>query len=267
MGSQGNGQRGGRIGANTRMVALGVAGILAFCFAGETRAADLSALPPAPVVAPVKTYSSVLFGGFDDRRYSYYGYAGIVTALNGNIAKDGFLIRVMGLYNPYKYYSTAVGNVDGKETAFEAMVGYQIYLPGMTARFYAGLEYEGHRLSPDNPFDRNEGDHWGVHVRGEIESPYAARGYYNLHGSYGSATQRYWIRGRAGYNFSGFIIGPEGLATGNWVTNEQRLGAFLIFRNPEVLPFEISFSGGYSTTDETRGGRSAYGTVELQFAF
>lgn len=233
------------------------------------RAADVGTPPPPAIIAPVKVYSTVVFGGFDDRRDSYYGYAGVVSALNGNIATDGFLVRVMGLYNPYKYSSTAVvgGVVDGKESAFEAMLGYQKYLPGMTVRLYAGLDYEGHRLSPDNPFDRNGGDHWGVHVRGEIESPYYAKGYYNFHASYGSATQRYWVRGRAGYNFAGIILGPEGVVTGNWVTNEQRLGAFVIFRSPRLLPFEISFSGGYSQTDEKRGGESAYGTVEVSIAF
>ncbi|AXK81190.1 cellulose biosynthesis protein BcsS [Pseudolabrys taiwanensis] len=258
-----------RVGAHARLMALSTGCILSVCIAGAAQAADVAKAPPPPFIAPVKTYSTVVFGGFDDRRDSYYGYAGVVSALNGKIATDGFLVRVMGLYNPYKYSSTAVvgGTVDGKETAFEAMLGYQTYLPGMTARFYAGLDYEGHRLSPNNPFDRNDGDHWGVHVRGEIESPYAAKGYYNLHASYGSATQRYWIRGRAGYNFSGVILGPEGLATGNWVTNEQRVGAFVIFRSPQLLPFEISFSGGYSQTDETRGGKSAYGTVEVSVAF
>jgi len=228
---------------------------------------------PPPVkaapAAPFKIYSTVLFSGFDARKDSHYGYGGIVSALNGNIATDGFLVRALGLYNPYSYTSTAVagGEVDGKMTSFEAMVGYQKYFPGLTVRLFAGLDYESHRLSPTNPFDRNEGTHWGVHARGELDAPYFAQWYYNLHASYGSATRRYWVRGRAGYNFAGIIVGPEGLLTGNWVTKEQRVGAFLIFRNPQLLPFEVSFSGGYSSTDETRGGKSAYGTVELSVAF
>ncbi|MFN3657180.1 MAG: cellulose biosynthesis protein BcsS [Pseudolabrys sp.] len=226
---------------------------------------------PIPVLGapPVKIYSTVLFGGFDARSRSYYGYAGVVTALNRNIATDGFLVRLMGLYNPYDYDSTAVvgGKVDGKMTSFEAMIGYQAYLTGVTLRAFVGLDYEGHRLSPTNPFDSNEGDHWGVHARAELDSPYFAPWYYNLHGSYGSATRRYWVRGRTGYNFSGFIIGPEGLLTGNRVTKEQRVGAFLTVRHAQLLPFEVSFSGGYSHTDETRGGASGYGTVELSFAF
>lgn len=254
--------------ARLRLICL----VCVFSLGISERAISADAVP-APVraapVVPIKVYSTVLFGGFDARRDSYYGYGGIVSALNGNIATDGFLVRALGLYNPYSYTSTAVvgGEVDGKMTSFEAMVGYQKYFPGLTARIFAGLDYESHRLSPTNPFDRNEGTHWGVHVRGELDAPYFAQWYYNLHASYGSATQRYWVRGRAGYNFAGVIVGPEGLVTGNWVTKEQRVGAFLIFRNPRLLPFEVSFSGGYSNADELRGGRSAYGTIELAVAF
>jgi hypothetical protein len=232
-------------------------------------AADTAVKARPPAAAPVKIYSTVLFGGFDYRKDSYYGYGGIVAALNGNIATDGFLVRAMGLYNPYRYTSTAVagGIVDGKMSAGEAMIGYQKYFPGVTARLFVGVDYEHHKLSPANPLDRNNGTHWGVHARGELDAPYLSQWHYNLHGSYGSATRRYWVRGRAGYNFAGVIVGPEGLATGNWVSNEQRVGGFLMFRSPQLAPFEVSFSGGYSQTDNTRGGKSGYGTVELSVAF
>lgn len=256
----------------TRIALVSVCAGLALSVLGAAgaKAADTLKLPlPVLGAPPAKIYSTVFFAGLDDRTRSYYGYAGVVTALNGNIATDGFLVRVMGLYNPYDYDSTAVvgGKVDGKMTSFEAMLGYQKYFPSVTARFFAGLDYEAHSLSPSNPFDSNEGTHWGVHLRGEIESPYQSQLYYNLHGSYGSATERYWVRGRAGYNFSGFIVGPEGLLTGNRVSKEQRVGAFLTIRHLQLLPFEVSVSGGYSNTDETRGGASGYGTLELSMAF
>ena len=243
---------------------------LALLAAGTANAADTFKAPlPVLGAPPAKIYSVVPFAGFDARSRSYYGYLGIVAALNGNIAADGFLVRVMGLYNPYNYDSTAVvgGKVDGKMTSFEAMVGYQAYLPGVTLRGFVGLDYEAHTLSPNNPFDSNDGVHWGVHARAELDSPWQQLWYYNLHASYGSATERYWVRGRTGYSFSGFIVGPEGLLTGNRITKEQRVGAFLLIRQLQLLPFEVSFSGGYSHTEETRGGASAYGTVEVSFAF
>jgi hypothetical protein len=233
-------------------------------------AADIGPLPAKKPVPPIKTYSTVLFGGFDDRSRSYYGYGGIIYAFNRNIAADGFLFRAMGLYNVYDYDSTAVigGKVDGRMSAFDVLLGYQKNIPSLNlvGRIYAGLDYESHRLSPDNPFDTNDGTAYGVHVRGELETPYLSPYYLSLLSSYGSAKRRYWVRGRAGYNFQGFILGPEGVVTGNRETKEQRVGGFLTIRHPALGPFELSVSGGYSHTEETRGGGSGYGTVELSLA-
>ncbi|HWK95911.1 MAG TPA: cellulose biosynthesis protein BcsS [Pseudolabrys sp.] len=233
---------------------------------GASSAADV-ALPVKAAPLPVKVYSTVLFAGFDDRERSYYGYGGVVHAFNGNLAADGFLFRAMGLYNPYSYQSLAVvgGNVDGKMTAFDVLVGYQKVLPQLTARFFVGLDYEGHSLSPDNVFDSNRGHDYGVHLRGELETPYFSKYYGSLLASYGSAKERYWVRGRAGYNFNGVIVGPEGMGTGNKESQEGRVGAFVTIRN--FVPFELSLSGGYSNTKANRGGASAYGTVELSVAF
>jgi hypothetical protein len=249
-------------------VVLGLVWALCFWFPGAAHAADV-ALPAVQQVPPIKTYSAVVFGGVDDRTQSIYGYAGAMVALNGNVATDGFLFRAMGLYNPYNYSTPAVvgGNVDGRMTAFDVLFGYQKYLEGLTARLYAGLDYEGHNLTPDNPFDTNRGDAFGVHVRAELETTYGSSSpfYGSLLASYGSAKERYWARGRVGYNSQGIILGPEVIATGNPQTYDNRVGAFITFRN--VAPIELSISGGYSRTNPSRGGGSAYGALELSAAF
>lgn len=221
--------------------------------------------PPAP---PLTIYSTVTFAGVDARDQSYYGYAGLIHALNGNLAFDGFLFRTMGLYNRYDYSSSAVigGNVDGRMTAFDVLFGYQKFYQGFVGRAYIGLDYERHRLSPDNPFDSNRGSAFGVKVRGELETFYNSPFYGSLLASYGSAKERYWVRGRVGHNFQGVIFGPEGGVTGNPETDEQRVGAFVIFRNP-LTPVELSASAGYSNTNRNRGGSSVYGTLEISVAF
>jgi hypothetical protein len=139
----------------------------------------------------------------------------------------------------------------------------------VTARAYVGLDFEGHNLTPDNPFDSNRGDAFGVHVRAELETAYASLSpfYGSLLASYGSAKERYWVRGRVGYNFQGFIVGPEGIVTGNPETHDDRVGAFLTIRNPNLTPLEISVSGGYSNTNLNRGGAGGYGALELSLAF
>jgi hypothetical protein len=249
-------------------VSICVASVVYLGAASVSKAAD--AALPALMAPPVKTYSTVLFSGVDARERSYYGYAGVIQALNGNIATDGFLVRVFGLYNVYDYTSSAAvvgGTVDGRMTAFDVMLGYQKNFQNFTARLYAGLDYESHSLSPDNPFDSNRGTHLGAKVRGEIETLYNSPFYGSLIASYGSATERYWSRARVGYNFQGVILGPEGVLTGNRLTDEQRIGVFATFRNPSLAPVELSISVGYSNTNEIRGGASAYGTLEISAAF
>jgi hypothetical protein len=243
---------------------------LVFCLgaAGVSDAAD-APLPAGPGAPSVRTYSTVTFAGIDARDQSYYGYAGIIHALNRNLATDGFLFRAMGLYNRYDYSSTAVagGSVDGRMTAFDVLFGYQKFYEGFVGRAYIGLDYERHRLSPDNQLDSNRGSDYGIKVRGELETFYDSPFYGSLLASYGSARERYWVRGRVGQNFQGVIFGPEGVATGNPETDEQRVGIFATFRNPGLTPIELSVSGGYSNTNGNRGGGSAYGTLEISAAF
>ena len=230
---------------------------------GVSRAADV----PVPSAPPIKTYSTVPFVGFDIRERSYYAYAGVVHAFNKNLAKDGFLFRAMGLYNPYSYASAVAvgGNIDGRMSAYDVLIGYQKISQSFVTRIYVGLDFEGHHLSPDNLSDTNRGNAYGVHVRGELETPYYSPYYGSLLASYGSAKDRYWVRGRAGYNFQGVILGPEAMATGNRESHEQRVGGFVTLRS--AVPFELSMSAGYSNTNDVRGGASAYGTVELSYAF
>lgn len=234
-------------------------------------AADLVAPPPVPAApipaAPV--YRLAVFTGFDGRAENGYGYLGFLYALNGNLAADGFVVRGLGLFNKYSYSSTAVpwGRVYADAGMADLMVGYQKALPGVIARLMVGLDYEGHNLHPYNPFDWNAGSHVGAKVLGSIETAYGAPFYAHLQASYGTARQRYWARGRVGYNFGGLILGPEGLVTGNRVSNEQRVGGFATVRLPSLAPLELSLSAGLSKTQKTRTGTSAYGTVEVSTAF
>lgn len=241
---------------------------LAFLIAGPATA-NADSLKDPVVVEPVRTYSTILFTGIDTREQSAYGYVGAIHALNRNLALNGFMLRTLAYYNEYDYSSTAVtgGRVDGDLTAFDFVVGYQEYFDRFVGRAYVGVDYEDHDLSPDNLLDSNRGSEFGVKLRAEAETFYASPFHASLLSSYGTAKERYWVRGRAGYNFDGIILGPEAVATGNPETDERRLGAFATVRHPSLAPVEVSISGGYSDTDNNRGGSSAYGTFEISVAF
>lgn len=210
---------------------------------------------------------TVVFGGFDAREKAYYPYVGLIHNFSGNILADGFLARVVGYDIHYKYDSAvaADGTVDAHATALEAMVGYQKVTESYALRGYVGLDYEHHRLSPDNTFDSNRGTHVGGKVQGEFETDFAAKNYVGLMATYGSAVDRYWVRARAGRDFGGFVVGPEALIKGDREYNEQRLGAFVILRN--ILPALFTVSAGAADSGDRRGGVGPYISMELSTTF
>jgi hypothetical protein len=227
-------------------------------------AADLDAVYDGPVGG---AHSTIVFAGIDGRENSYDLYAGLYHALNGDIDADGFLVRLFGLYGEYDYDSDTVGigNVDGDVGYVDAMVGYQMTQDGFVFRGFLGVEYEDHDLSPSDPSNSNEGGDVGVKLLGEIETATGAPYYANLFGSYGSAKDSYFVRARVGQDFGGFVVGPEGQLNGNDEYDEQRIGAFVTLEN--LGQVQISASAGYSDTDNSWGGGSLYGTLEVSTSF
>jgi hypothetical protein len=211
--------------------------------------------------------STILFAGGDVREKAYYPFLGLIHHFSGDILTDGFLVRVFGYHSNYEYSTTAVagGKVDGKADGLDVMVGYQKVMESYAMRGYFGLDYEDHNLSPDNMVDSNRGADTGAKVQGEFETDFASPNYVSLIASYGTAKDRYWARLRGGHDFSGFVIGPEAILTGDKEFDEQRIGAFVLVR--KILPAMLSVSAGYSDSGNARGGSSPYLTFEISRAF
>lgn len=205
--------------------------------------------------------------GVDARQNSWYGYAGVTQHFGEHAYGDGIIGRLVGFSGQYRYASNVAsqGGIDGDYTALEALLGYQKVFTAFTLRGYAGLDYEGHQLSPANPFDGNSGGHVGGKVRVDIESDFAMPNYFNLIGTYGSARDRYWVRGRAGRDFSGFVVGPELMATGDRYAHEERYGVFVNVR--QFLPAMLSISAGQARTPANSASVTPYATMEFSMAF
>lgn len=243
------------------------AAVVCFGMTGVAAAQEPAVTPG--VVPPVDLYSSVAYVGIDSRDRSFYGYGGLIHALNGNINSSGALLRGTIVYGEYDYTLPIPGgpDIDGEAISFDALAGYQHFFPILVARVYGGVEYEKHTLTPDVQLDPNRGGEFGIKLRAELETHYTSPFHGSLLGSYGSAKEWYWVRGRVGYNLGGIILGPEAVFNRNPVTEDRRFGAYAILRNPTLVPFEISFSVGHSSTESIRGGSSIYGGMEVAFAF
>lgn len=205
--------------------------------------------------------------GVDARENSYYGYAGVTHHFGPNVLGDGIISRFVGYGGQYNYSSTAVagGRVDADYSAFEALLGYQKVFDAFALRGYLGAEYEGHHLSPNNIYDSNRGDHFGGKLRAEFETDFAAPNYAAVIATYGTARDRYWVRARAGRDFSGYVVGPEIIGTGDRLASEGRLGVFLNVRT--LLPAMLSVSAGVAKTEKNSAGETPYVTMEFSTNF
>lgn len=221
----------------------------------------------APALVAAEEARTGVLVGVDAREKSSYGYLGLTHHFGKHLLDDGIVGRLVAFGGQYKYSSTGVagGQVKADYTSLEVLLGYQKVFTAFALRAYAGAEYEGHDLSPNNPFDGNRGDHFGAKFRGDIETDFAAPNYGNLIATYGTARDRYWVRGRAGRDFSGYVVGPEIILTGDRLADEQRIGAFLNFRT--LLPALLSISAGQAKTEKTSAGYTPYLTMEFSTTF
>ena len=89
--------------------------------------------------------------------------------------------------------------------------------------------------------------------------------YYNLIATYGTARDRYWVRARGGRDFSGFVVGPEIIATGDRYVHEERYGVFVNVRR--LLPAMLSISAGQARSPANSAYVTPYATAEFSMTF
>ena len=223
--------------------------------------------------AHVGTSSVVLFSGGDITDDSWAIWSGAVVALNRDLSRPGFMLRVVGALARYDYVNTSVvgGVVDGETFLGDVMIGYQGFVDGVRYSAYAGVEFQHHDLTPPDPSNSVRGSETGFKVAGDIETMNPSPFYFNIIGSYSTAFNTYWARGRVGYSFDGIIVGPEGAVLGDDGFNASRVGAFIDLPVSLVpnSPVKITFSGGYEFSSDSglRSGDSVYGNVGVTFVF
>jgi hypothetical protein len=258
--------------------------ILAAVVAGLTLAASNSAYADGHFgsakggsSAPFATTSIAVFSGIDVVEDATTTYTGFVAALNRDLSKDGFLVRGVGVFVSYEY-GTVDGasnpiTIDGDAPIIDLMVGYQFIRPGIRSAIYIGGEYQNHDLTPDDPANRVRGDEFGFKVAAEIETAATSQLYASLLGSYSTAFDTYWARGRLGWNFGRFIVGPEGGVSGNEGYDAQRVGGFVKF--PVALGtrnFDVSVAAGHQflsndSTSSSGGGEGVYVSAGFSTSF
>jgi len=223
------------------------------------------------------TKAWVLFSGFDAVSDASYAFQGLVVALNRDIGRDGFVLRVYGSHVDYEYNTSGVpgGKVDGDGWQGDAMIGYKVSRGNIWAAAYIGVDYQNYDLTPRDPSATVEGTEWGFKVAADVAT---LRGvdatsplYFSLSGNYSTAFDSYWARARVGVNRGHVTFGPEGIAMGNEGFDAQRVGAFLTFdlNIAPTMPIEVTLSGGYQfvNDDNNNGGNNGGGSGGSEGAY
>ena len=224
------------------------------------------------------TKAWVLFSGFDMVTDASYSFQGLVVALNRDIGKDGFVLRLYGSHVDYEYDTVAVpnGKVDGDGWQGDAMIGYKISRGHIWAAAYIGVDYQSYDLTPDDLSSPVRGSEVGFKVAADVATLRTGSPlYFSLSGLYSTAFDSYWARARVGLNQGHMTFGPEAIAMGNDGFDAQRLGAFVMFDVSLVpnMPIEVTLSGGYQFLDDNNGGNfggggeGAYGGIVFTTVF
>ncbi len=240
----------------------------AFGLIAPANAGDMG---PAPMPAPAPR--GVFFSGVDTIVGSTYAYDGVVVALNGDLTRDGFMVR---LYGSYVQYDLDVGHGTGWQG--DAMIGYKFSRGPVWGSIFIGVDSQDYDLSPDDPTSRVRGNETGFKVAGDLSTAYGSPIYASIAGNYSTAFDSYWARARVGVHRDRLTWGPEYAVLGNIDFDAQRVGGFVTIHDITVLrfrPFDLTFSVGHQwvndnnngTVSGVAGGDGTYGAVSFSMVF
>lgn len=239
-----------------------IAGLSAVLFvigAGSASADGMRRSGATPTTST--TQSIVTFSGYDQARDSSYFFQGVQVALNGDIGRDGFMVRAYGSQVDYDYLNgTAATHGVGRQG--ELMIGYKASRGSIWGAAFIGIDHQNHKLTPDDPTNTVRGSETGFKVTGDLAS-LRDQGplYFSLSGMYSTAFDSYWARARVGGNVNRVTIGPEFVTLGNQGFDATRVGGFLTFdlKITPKLPLEVTLYAGHQFVAGSSGATGASG--------
>jgi Cellulose biosynthesis protein BcsS len=185
--------------------------------------------------------STVVWVGMDNVSGVYGDFdAGFITALNGDLSKNGFLFRGDSLH-----VSIADGGL-GQD--WDVMAGYQYHFNWVAISAFAGADFQKQPQPSCDDLPYGAAFKVAASIETDREAPFSG----SWDGVYSMALDTYWSRARAGYNVRSVRIGPEAVFQGNRSFREEKAGGFVEIPLEGVLsyPANIEFSGGYQWSQD-----------------
>ena len=246
---------------------------IAVMFGANSSPADAESYEPADDLV----YPLVIVSGIEVADQAYETYTGLFYAFNGDLDREGFVLRVLGSFGDFEYHVEGK-KIDADYWQGDVMLGYQWVRGGIDIGAYIGVDYQDYDLTLDDITSDLRGDEFGFKVALDLESNGNDNSpiYLAIYGDYSTAFDSYHALARIGYNFGRFTLGPEVWLLGDDSGDAQRLGGFLKFDLPELgtVSGELLLSAGYQFVDDSDndmsgnfGEEGAYATINFKTAF
>jgi Cellulose biosynthesis protein BcsS len=215
-------------------------------------------LPLEPAFEP----RFMLFANTDLWRHGGFAHGGLLAAPNG-LDREGLVFKLMFGGGSYRYTSGALGNIDvvGAQLGGAAMFGWRFIRNGFIVTVFAGVDYQDHRLTPDDPSAGLRGEYFGLRTAVELWYEPSANTMVAADASVSTVGPSYSARIAAGWRiFDHFYLGPEVQAFAADDNYQQtRFGVHVT--GMKFSQFEWSAGLGWASDSDDRDG--LYGKLGL----
>jgi hypothetical protein len=202
----------------------------------------------------------LLFANTDLWRQGGFGQGGMLWAPTG-LNRSGPVLKLMFGGGVYHYRSGALGNADvrGQQLAGAILPGWRFVLNQVTATVFLGVDFQQHRLTPDDLSAGLRGDYVGARMGFELWYQPSAATMVAADVSWSTVGPSYNARIAAGLRvLDTFYLGPEIQAFGA-DSNYRQFRAGLHITGLRTGPVEWSAGAGWATDTDDRSG--AYGKL------
>lgn len=224
---------------------VAVMSLAANCLAGVAFAADEADADGGLV------HRYLLFSGFDIWRNGGSMHGGLLWSPDG-LEREGLTFKLLAAGGQYRYLANDTPTI-GRYALTSAMAGWRFKRSDLEATLLVGPDLQSHRLTPDDPDNRQRGGHTGLRVSADVW--YQAAPDFMATASVSTSTigASYWSRAAIGWRpFGHAWVGPEIVAIGGARYRQLRAGVHATAFRTES--FEWTAGIGYARDSDERSG-------------